>query len=287
MVCLSCILIAKKSLNNCTAVDPNLTTIIPSPTLPPSREYIQLLLRRYRRKSRERKGVQRSECTSRAPDDPPYNSNPNRPSTIDVIKPNPNPNNNTGLGCLCEDRVHNVYTEDPEQALPQSHEVLHTLHNPNPTREPQNKGTTVVSLLVAMALSSIARVYSTTRSYLDSGCTRDVLGGDHANKATNVTNVNVNMNTVNGNKHVSTAGDYEHSPGLVTRAGLIVKSLPFSREPKEWDGGPTDSPVASPSSIRSLLFMKGGSDDVKKLNQVAGVLQQGTHRARLGTCAAI
>ena len=34
------------------------------------------------------------------------------------------------------------------------------------------------------------------------------------------------------------------------------------REPSSWDGGPTDSPVASSSSVRSLLFKKGSKTDV-------------------------
>ena len=34
------------------------------------------------------------------------------------------------------------------------------------------------------------------------------------------------------------------------------------REPKSWDGGRIDSPVASLSSIRSLLFMSGKKGDI-------------------------
>ena len=48
------------------------------------------------------------------------------------------------------------------------------------------------------------------------------------------------------------------------------------REPKSWDGGPTDSPVASMATIRTLLFMVGMANDIISSVDVSTAFLQST-----------
>ena len=78
-------------------------------------------------------------------------------------------------------------------------------------------------------------------TYLDSGCTRDMMGWDHCSRACNVRDENVVVNTANGSTVVSESGDLEVSPGLHIKEGLLAKWLPFtllslsSRLREGWD----------------------------------------------------
>ena len=84
-------------------------------------------------------------------------------------------------------------------------------------------------LLVAWVRLGLDRVKDRALSaiYIDSGCTRDMLGGSHSGEASNISSETVVVDTAGGTREVSCVGDREHAPGLSTSRGLIAPWLPL------------------------------------------------------------
>ena len=117
---------------------------------------------------------------------------------------------------------------DPEGVVP----ITPITHNPNPNPNPNPKYTSlgfVLGLLWGLwSLCERTTHKALSAVYLDSGCTRDMLGGEDCESTINVESELVRVDTAGGEREVHEVGDKCHAPGLSTHQGLMAPWLPFT-----------------------------------------------------------